>query len=560
MKTIVLLSVAVLLFSLTGNVSSQEIANKNVDLHQELVTITYTPELADLATKWASEYNSLNPDKNIKVIKITDNNTLPGSSQNLSFISKVSQPSIGNEKSRIIVVGRNVIVPVVNAGNPFLNEIMKKGISQSQFAQVFNNPEKQNWGTLLANGQNADVHLYLVNDESIKKGVAKFLKATQIPVTGIIVGSKEEVISAIQKDPNAIGFCKLVDVMVPGNQNFIENIRLLPIDKNGNGTIDYMEDIYSDANAFLRGVWVGKYPKTLYTNIYAVSNVPPANKTELAFLSWVVTDGQKYMNPLGYCELTGSESQAQLERINTAVITMAPIKDASQTGWILLVLAALITLGLITSVIVRSYRKQERVTPDFDIQAESFGEDSVVLPQGLYFDKSHTWAFMEKDGNISIGIDDFLQHITGSITRVDMKNPGEKIKKGDLLFSIIQSGKQLSLYSPVSGTIKKHNETLIANASYMNSSPYYEGWVYMIEPTNWNKEIQFMDMAQKYKRWISTEFSRVKDFLAAMLKPESIEYSHVVMQDGGMLKDGVLSDFGPEVWEDFQTNFLDNYK
>jgi glycine cleavage system H lipoate-binding protein len=227
---------------------------------------------------------------------------------------------------------------------------------------------------------------------------------------------------------------------------------------------------------------------------------------------------------------------------------------------LLLILAALITLGIIVSVVVRSYRKQENVIPDFSLKPESFGEDAVVLPQGIYFDKSHTWAFREKDGNLSVGIDDFLQHITGPITRVEMKNPGEKVKKGDLLFSIIQSGKQLSLYSPVSGIIRKQNDALISNSSYMNSSPYADGWVYMIEPTNWNKEVLFMEMAEKYKRWIDNEFSRVKDFLAAKLKPESLEYSHVVMQDGGILKEGVLTDFGPEVWEDFQINFLDNYK
>ena len=38
------------------------------------------------------------------------------------------------------------------------------------------------------------------------------------------------------------------------------------------------------------------------------------------------------------------------------------------------------------------------------------------------------------------------------------------------------------------------------------------------------------------------------------------EYAHVVLQDGGVIKEGVLSDFGPEVWEDFQSNFLDTYK
>ena len=210
---------------------------------------------------------------------------------------------------------------------------------------------------------------------------------------------------------------------------------------------------------------------------------------------------------------------------------------------------------------VRRYSsKKTAIAGAITVHSRGFYENAVVVPQGLYFYKTHTWAFMEKDGTVTIGIDDFLQHITGPITRIEMKNPGEKIKKGDMLFSIIQSGKQLNLYAHVSGTIKKQNEALIMNSSYLNSSPYSKGWVYMIEPSSWFKEIQFLDMAEKYSRWLDTEFQRVKDFLAATLKYDNIEYTHIVLQDGGVLKDAVLSDFGPKIWEDFQTNFLDKYK
>jgi hypothetical protein len=31
----------------------------------------------------------------------------------------------------------------------------------------------------------------------------------------------------------------------------------------------------------------------------------------------------------------------------------------------------------------------------------------------------------------------------------------------------------------------------------------------------------------------------------------------VVLQDGGELRDGVLTDKAPEVWEEFQTKFID---
>ncbi len=154
----------------------------------------------------------------------------------------------------------------------------------------------------------------------------------------------------------------------------------------------------------------------------------------------------------------------------------------------------------------------------------------------------------------------FFSILPDLITRIEMKKPGEKIKKGDIILSIIQKGKQLNIYSPVSGTIKEQNKVLLTNSFIINSSPYSEGWVYMIEPANWLREIQFLDMAEKYKKWIPNEFSRLKDFLATSLKVNKIEYENVVLQDGGVLKDSILEDLGPEVWEDFQTNFLDTYK
>lgn len=155
------------------------------------------------------------------------------------------------------------------------------------------------------------------------------------------------------------------------------------------------------------------------------------------------------------------------------------------------------------------------------------------------------------------GVDDFLQHVTGPVTRLEMRRPGEKVRKGDMILSLIQNGKRLVVFAPVSGVIKESNSLLDSKYTLINSSPYTDGWVYRIEPVNWLREIQFMEMAEKYQTWLSSEFNRLKDFLASSLKVNKLEYDAIVLQDGGMLKDGVLEDFGPEVWEDFQSNFLD---
>ena len=64
-------------------------------------------------------------------------------------------------------------------------------------------------------------------------------------------------------------------------------------------------------------------------------------------------------------------------------------------------------------------------------------------------------------------------------------------------------------------------------------------------------------MTERYAEWLNYEFTRVKDFLASSVIMRNNEFAAIVLQDGGTIKDNILADFGPEVWEDFQTNFID---
>ena len=46
-----------------------------------------------------------------------------------------------------------------------------------------------------------------------------------------------------------------------------------------------------------------------------------------------------------------------------------------------------------------------------------------------------------------------------------MKDQGKRVKKGEQILSIIQNGKHLNLYAPVSGTIVGQNMALVENSS-----------------------------------------------------------------------------------------------
>jgi hypothetical protein len=141
-----------------------------------------------------------------------------------------------------------------------------------------------------------------------------------------------------------------------------------------------------------------------------------------------------------------------------------------------------------------------------------------------------------------------------------MRGDRETIRKGEKILTIVRNGKQLNIYSPVSGVIKEHNERLMADSSLINSSPYADGWVYLIEPKNWLREIQFLFPVENYKEWLEDEFTRLKDFFSVSMRSNTAVYEHIVLQDGGEITDNVLADLGPEVWEDFQNAFIDTSK
>ena len=540
----------------------KEAEKSNTHPLDDSINVFTIPDIYDLTMKWTSEYTNLYPSVKIKVIStsVGDFKRLLSNGTGIGFIDEKSNASLKNQELWNVEVGHDLIVPVMNAANPFKKEICRKGITSEGFAEIFQNNENQNWGKLLDNPKNIPLHFYLTNESSVLNRFANFTQTNQIMNNGSKVVSGDELIAAIIKDPNALGFCKLAQIIDPNKQDLIENIILVPIDKNGNGRIDYVESIYDNLQSFKRGVWIGKYPNALSGNIYSVSSKRPNNIAEVAFLKWVLTDGQKYLSTNGYSDLVFSERQTQLKQFDGSdKYTSAP-KNSTYSAFkiLILLIITIVVIGLLLDLAFsRSSIKRVNVnhTPKFSTTV--FDEESVIIPKGLYFDKTHTWAFMKKDGSVKIGIDDFLQHITGKITRIEMKNISDEIKKGEKLLTLIHNGKQLNIYSPVSGTITEKNSNLITNSALINSAPYSEGWVYMIEPANWSREIQFLSMAEKYKTWLIEEFSRLKDFFASVGRKNVPEYAFVAMQDGGSLKDCILADLGPETWEEFQTKFLD---
>ena len=521
------------------------------------VKVTSSPELYNLAQGWVSDFSKSDPSVNISLDKITGSEAV--NIDHLTLIADQKATVVFDQSNWKMVIGRDVIVPIININNPMLNLLIRQGISQKKFGQLFNDPSSRNWASMLNTGQNVQMQLYVPNNRAILTVLGDFAKTSFNSNNLKLVENSNDAIAAIEKDYLAIGFCTLNDLKAFNLTSGNENIRLLPIDKNGNGRMDNFENIYKNLGEFTHGVWIGKYPTTLCNDIYAVSKSKPVNKSELSFLSFILSEGQGALNSNGFCELASSEKQSNIAGLFASATTdfkLGNTTTAPKSWPVVMVILAI--GGLFAATYFYSRRRTENRITEKEIQVAPFLiENAMNIPKGLYFDKTHTWAFMEQDGNVRIGIDDFLQHITGKLTKIRMKEAGEKVRKGEAIMTIIRDGKQLNIYAPISGTILAQNESLMTDSSIVNSSPFFKGWVYQIEPKNWLREVQFMFMGEKYTDWLRDEFIRLKDFIAASVRTDEMVYAHVILQDGGELTDNVLADMGPEVWEDFQTNFID---
>lgn len=212
---------------------------------------------------------------------------------------------------------------------------------------------------------------------------------------------------------------------------------------------------------------------------------------------------------------------------------------------------------LILIIFWKVSKKQVRITKQIQKILGSISAKILRIPQGLFYNKNHTWAHLEESGAAKVGLDDFLQHLMGEVEFAHLKNPGETIKKGDLLTEIKQNGKNLKVFSPISGKIKSTNSELNESPEILNDDPYEKGWIYKIVPSNWIAETSSCYLAEEATNWSTKELERFKDFLSGgSMEKYSAEPSMVLLQDGGELRDNILTDLPNEVWQDFQKEFL----
>jgi len=200
--------------------------------------------------------------------------------------------------------------------------------------------------------------------------------------------------------------------------------------------------------------------------------------------------------------------------------------------------------------------RKAKLRREFQKRFGVLSANSLEVPQGVFLGKNHAWTHLDMSGIARVGLDDLLFHITGEVQLKVLKNAGDKITKGDDLIEISRNGKVLKISSPISGELMDSNSLLSKSPELINQDPYKNGWVCKIKPSSWITETSGYYLAEEALKWTSKELARFKDFLSASTEKYSAQPAMVVLQDGGELADFPMSEMPKEVWQDFQTTFL----
>ena len=103
------------------------------------------------------------------------------------------------------------------------------------------------------------------------------------------------------------------------------------------------------------------------------------------------------------------------------------------------------------------------------------------IPGDLKFLKSHEWARVEDNGQVTIGISDHAQGLLGDLVYVELPNVGDRVEAGTAC-AVVESVKAASdVYSPVTGKVVEVNAALADKPETINEDAYGDGWIFVIE-------------------------------------------------------------------------------
>jgi phosphate transport system substrate-binding protein len=278
--------------------STAEVKDSPSETKRKVVVVTGTRFAYPLVQKWIDTYNEANPD--VQIIIEARGSADP---QYDILIEAYEQPEEVKVKREYVYIARYAILPVANDKSAFAKTYSDKGlnralINQLYFHDLFADSEKE-----------IKIKEPFTIYTRLQKGGApiaftKYFGFEQKDIKGkAIAGADEHLLKAIIRDSTAVSYLPLTLVYDHASGKQTSGLTVLPVDLNGNDKVSDEEKIYADLSAVISKIesTESKELKNLPIE-YLHLSVDKKNATPeaVAFLKWVIENGQKDLHEFGY--------------------------------------------------------------------------------------------------------------------------------------------------------------------------------------------------------------------------------------------------------------------
>ena len=275
--------------------------------------------LYPITVKWAQEFKKLHPDV---VFNISAGGAGKGITDALSGLvdiglaSRDISPEEVKKGAYTIFVTKDAVIPTFNAGNPNATILEAKGVKRAQFADVFVTGKIKNWNQL-GGKVSVPIHIYTRSDAAgAAETWAKYFSKKQEDLLGVGVYGDPGLAQAVKKDVTGIGYNNLAYLYDLKPRKQVAGVHALPIDINGNGKIDPDENFYDTIDHLTDAIADGKYPSPPARNLGFLFKGKPTRPELVAFVKYVLTDGQKFVDENGYIVLSKQKLAEELKKVN----------------------------------------------------------------------------------------------------------------------------------------------------------------------------------------------------------------------------------------------------
>lgn len=300
---IVCLSALIISMSFSCKGSGRDTSNEGDELNGN-ISISGAFALYPLAVKWSEEFQKMHPGVQIDLSAggagkgMTD---VLADVVDLGMVSREVYDAELKKGALPFATAKDAVVITINADNPFVGEIMKKGISKEMAEKIWITDGSVTWGQVLGTANATPVRVYTRSDAcGAAETFALWMGRKQEDLAGTAVFGDPGLASAVQADKLGIGFNNIGYAYDEKSRKPNPGLLVVPVDRDNDGIIGSDEYFYDTKDDFITAVSENKYPSPPARDLYLVSHGVPQNPVVIAFLEYVLSDGQSHNIPTGY--------------------------------------------------------------------------------------------------------------------------------------------------------------------------------------------------------------------------------------------------------------------